>query len=461
MNFRFLLLIILPFLSFSLKASVLTEDTKSYPDTSTSIVDRSAAILMIEEGKRLFFEGKVRDALTQFRASGLKDPNSWRPIYWVGECHYSMHNFGFALKYGHDAIKHNSVDVDKEVYMLLGNSYHHLGDLDSAILNYRLALTYLTPGRSKELNVSWKIDQCNFAKNLISSGQKSKKTHMDGDINTGFNEYAPILSHDGKIIYFTSRRNNTKGSRMNPDDQEYFEDIYRAVWNEASEKWDSITNEVDRINTDGFDSFSHLSADGLSALMTVNTEATDHKKRTKGSDIFEIVFTNKGKWSTPKSIVNQTINTGYFEGSPTMTADGNTMYFVSDRNGTKKMTDIYVVHKNGKTWGEAVAISDSVNTVGNETTPYITPDGKYLFFSSDGHLGMGGLDVFVSENLGNNWSAPKNLGITVNSVNNDTHFKYYPELQKAVMSGFEIVGQKSSIDMYEVDMTEYVFPVFF
>ncbi len=461
MNVKFLLLIFISFLSLSLKANVLNKAIKLFPDTTVSIVDRSTALVIIEEGKRLFYEGKVRDALTQFRAAGLKDPNSWRPIYWVGECHYSMHNFGFALKYGHDAIKQNSIDVDKEVYFLLGNSYHHLGNLDSAVINYQLALTFLTPNRSKDLNVSWKIEQCNFAKNLISSGVLSKRVHMNGEINTGFNEYAPVLSKDGKTIYFTSRRNNTKGSRMNPDDQEYFEDVYRAVWNESVGKWDSITNEVDRINTDGFDSFSYLSEDGLTALMTVNTENTDNKKRTKVSDIFELNFTNKGKWSTPKMIINPTINTGYFDGSPTMTADGNTMYFVSDRNGAKKMTDIYVVHKTGKTWGEAVAISDSINTSGTETTPYITPDGKYLFFSSDGHLGMGGLDIFVSENLGNNWSAPKNLGVMVNTVNNDTHFKYYQELQKAVMAGFEIIGQKSSVDMYEIDMTGYVFPVFF
>ena len=169
------------------------------------------------------------------------------------------------------------------------------------------------------------------------------------------------------MLYFTSRRSDTKGSRINPDDQEYFEDVYRAVWNETTQKWDSITNDIDRINTGGFDSFSHLSADGLSALMTVNTTATYQKKTTACSDLFELSFTNKGKWATPKSIVNPTINTSFFEGCPTMTGDGNTMYFVSDREGEKKMTDIYVVHKNGKTWGEAVAISDSVNTVGNKS----------------------------------------------------------------------------------------------
>lgn len=460
MHFRFILLISVVLLSMSSMASTSIKFTGVPPDSSTNIIDKAAAILILEEGKKLFSEGKVRDALNQFRDATNKDPENWRSYYWIASCHYSMSNFGFALKYANTAFK-MSPDVDKEIHEILGKSYHQLGKLDSAIINYQFALTYLTPLRSKELDVAKKIAQCKFAKEELTKGIKSKRTHLDGDINTGFNEYGPILSADGKTVYFNSRRNNTKGSRQNPDDQEYFEDVYRGVWDEPTQRFDSITNDIDRINSTGFDAISHISPDGLSALMTVNTEATDLKKKTQVSDIFELVFTNKGKWSTPKKIINKSINSTFFDGTATMTADGNTMYFVSDRNGAKKSNDIFVVHKNGKVWGEAVSIGDSINTTGYETTPYITPDGKYLFFSSDGHIGMGGLDVFVAENLGNGWSKPKNLGAGINTVNNDTHFKYYPELKRAIMAGFEIVGQKSSMDIYMVDMQGYVFPTFF
>jgi len=74
------------------------------------------------------------------------------------------------------------------------------------------------------------------------------------------------------------------------------------------------------------------------------------------------------------------------------------------------------------------------------------------------HLGMGGLDIYVVENLGSTWGEPINLGIIVNTVNNDTHFQYYPELQKAVMSSFEIIGQKASMDIFNVDMTDFMYP---
>src|SRR5690606_19724149 len=101
----------------------------------------------------------------------------------------------------------------------------------------------------------------------------------------------------------------------------------------------------------------------------------------------------------------------------------------------------------------------TVNTVGRETTPFISPDGRYLFFSSDGHLGMGGLDIYVVENLGGGiWGEPINLGPGINTVNNDTHFVYSAELKKAYVSGYELVGDKSSIDIYEIDMTNFEIP---
>ena len=75
---------------------------------------------------------------------------------------------------------------------------------------------------------------------------------------------------------------------------------------------------------------------------------------------------------------------------------------------------------------------------------------------------MGGMDIFVSENLGGGlWSKAINLGGFVNTVNNDTHFKYYPQLNKAMLAGYELIGKKSSIDIYEVDMTDFKYPEFY
>jgi Tol biopolymer transport system component len=312
--------------------------------------------------------------------------------------------------------------------------------------------------RAKELFIQLHIDQCLFAKNEMAGSKTSMRTNLTGEVNSAQNEYCPVLTNKGTVLYFASRRADTKGGIMNPDDEEYFEDVYRAVWNPTSGTWDSVSNDLGRLNTSGFDCITFISSNGLQGLMTLNTEATEEKIVTRSSDIFEITMSDKGKWSTPKMIVNKTINTSFFEGSATMTADGNTMYFVTDRKGDKSSTDIYVVQKVGKTWGEAKPLPLNVNTVGRETTPFISPDGRWLFYSTDGLPGMGGLDVFVAENLGATWGDPVNLGVMVNTVNNDSHFQYYEALKKAVMAGFEVFGQKASMNMYEVDMSGFTYP---
>ena len=141
-----------------------------------------------------------------------------------------------------------------------------------------------------------------------------------------------------------------------------------------------------------------------------------------------------------------------------MTSDGKTMYFVTDRNYEKKATDLWVVKKEGRKWGKAKALPDIINTSGRETTPYITPDGKHLFFSSNGHVGMGGFDIYVSTKQKGEWGTPITLGSIVNTVNDDTHFQYYPELKKAVMASLEVKKGKSNIDIYEVDVTNFTIP---
>ena len=449
-------LLFVAFLVFSC-SSVVAKGNVAPPDSVTHIIDKSAALLLMDKAKTLYNEGKVRDALIIFRQATVKDPFNWKAPFWVAQCHYSMNNYGLSLKYAQEAVEIEKSEIDKDLHELLGRSYHRVGDLDSAIINYSRAISKLSASEVKALNLEGHLAECKFAKEQQMGNAKSKRVAISS-INSGYNDYSPILIENGKTLYFTSRRNDTKGGSMNPDDQEFFEDTYRAVWNAEINNWDSISNDLGRINTEGFDAINYISKDGKSGLMTVNTTATEMKNTTKGSDLFTIEMSNKGKWSTPKRINAKTINTSFFEGSATMTSDMNTLYFVSDRKGEKSSTDIYVSQKVGKNWGEAAPLPFTINTNGRETTPFISGDGRFLFFSSDGHLGMGGLDIYVVENLGSTWGEPINLGIIVNTVNNDTHFQYYPELQKAVMSSFEIIGQKASMDIFNVDMTDFSYP---
>lgn len=428
------------------------------PDTTTRFIDKTASVYFLEEGKVLYEEGKIKAALVKFREAGLKDPDSWKAAYWIGQCHYYLNNYGYALKYAHKSLELGGDKVSDEIYYRIATANHRLGNLDSAIINYQKTLEIVTKVRAKVLNVEQCIKECEFAKNAMQSEAKYTRNQLNGDINSGYDDYNIVPLNDGKTVYFTSRRSNTTGGGMNPDDQTFFEDVYMATWNSETNEWGKITNNLGKLNSEGFDALNYISPDTLYGVMTLNSTETESKKTTKGSDICEVKKNTKGTWNTPSIIKNKSINTSYFEGAATLTADGNTMYFVTDRKGEKSSTDIYMVEKNGKSWGTAKPLPMTINTPGRETTPFISPDGRYLFFSSDGHLGMGGLDIYVVENMGGSWGTPINLGYGINTVNNDTHFVYSEILKKAYVSGFELIGDKASIDIYEIDMTNFVMP---
>jgi hypothetical protein len=425
-------------------------------DSTTTPLNRSAALKMIDQGKVLVNEGKVRDALIVFREASVKDPFQWKASYWIAYSHNQLFNFGYANQYAKETIKKAGTAVDNEIYDILATSFHQLNQLDSALYYYTVCKEKLSKVRYSQLRIDQKIQNCEFAKSAITT--ENKRVPFAPNINSGADEYAPIITANDKEMYFTARRANSTGGIINAGDQDYLEDIYKAVWNNETKQWDSITNNLPRLNTTGHDALNWISPDGLTAVVTWNNAMTEDKNQTKSSDICEVEYTKKSSWTAPRIIVNKSINTSFFEGSATLTADGNTMYFVSDRKGEKKSTDIYVVEKRGKTWGEAVALPDSINSVGRETTPFISGDGRYLFFSSDGHTGMGGLDIFVCERTEKGWSKPVNLGPSVNTVNDETHFSINFSSKKAYCAGVELIGLKSNYNCFSFDLNTLQLP---
>ncbi|MDX1651862.1 MAG: hypothetical protein R3277_05185 [Brumimicrobium sp.] len=427
------------------------------PDSSSSLVDRTAALYLIDEGKKFFNQGKTIDALRKFREAYVRDKYSSRAAYWIGRAHYSMDNYGYALKYAKIA-ESLSEAVDGEVFLLLGEAYHRQSLLDSARMNYDLAKIQMSPSKQDDYGIDQKIAEVSFAQSVQNKEIKYKKELLPQGVNSGYDDYGAFLAPSGKTLYFISRRPDTKGGQLNPDDQRFFEDIYTATWSDSLNTWVQVTNDVERLNSDGFDGVGHILHSGDEIFLTINTSVVDAKPETKSSDICTAKATNQDRWSSPKVIKNKTINTTFFDGAPTLTADGNTMYFVTDRNGEKSRSDIWVVSKVGTKWGEAKPLPMSVNTAGNETTPFITPDGRYLFFSSDGRRGMGGYDIYVTENLGDSWSEPKNLGPEFNTVNNDLYFSYFEEFKKAYLATYRLEGSKASIDLFELNLAGWKIP---
>ena len=429
------------------------------PDTTSNLAQKTAATLIIEEAKHYYFDGHIKEALAMFKQAEIKDTESWRASYWAALSYFRLNNFTMALKHIESA-RRKDKEVDADLHELLGRCYHQNGLLDSALANYGRALNELSKQRADELHVWDKMEECKFAKDELAINKVFARKLVPGDVNTEFNEYAPVLTQNGTVLYFAARKSNTTGGIKNPDDEQFFEDVYRAKWNAQFKMWDSITNKIDKLNGQGFETFTYVNEEGTHALLTLNTTQTDLESQTKSSDICEVDF-KAGKWSKPKIINNKSINTSYYDGSATMTADGSMMIFVSDRNGETSSMDLFIVRKEGKKWGEAIPMPAHVNSLRRETTPFLTPDGKFLFFSSDGHKGMGGYDVYVTQNTGGSWSKPVNIGASINTVNDDTHFQYYKALNRAMMAGITLDEMQCNYNIYDVNLSEAIFPITF
>jgi len=144
-------------LSFLFISTLTFANGSTPPDSTTNLTDRASALLMIDKGKTLFLQGKVRDALQEFRSAAVKDPNSSKAPYWIAQCHYAQTNYGYALKYAYEAVALSKDDVDKEAYEVLARSQHRLGILDSAIINYENAKKSMSGARAKELFIELRI----------------------------------------------------------------------------------------------------------------------------------------------------------------------------------------------------------------------------------------------------------------------------------------------------------------
>lgn len=430
------------------------------PDSTTKLVDKGTAKYLISEGKKIYNEGSYRSALVKFREALAKDKNNPTATYWVGECHLALGNYEKSLKYGLLAYEMDN-EIHTEVNYLLGVSYHKLGKIDEALTHYELAIKIINETRAASLRIHLRIEECKLAKEMMASPIKVSINALGININSRNDEYAPVITNGGKTLYFSSRRADNTGGGTSSGDKKYFSDIYVSQWDENAKEWGKASNVGDivkRLNSKGFDAVSSFSSDGTYIYLSINTDGlVKPKPNTKSADIYYAKISSKGTWGSPKPMQKKTINTMYFEISPSFTADGSTMYFVSERVGGQGMSDIWVTRKVSKTgWSKPENLGGVINTPYNETTVFITPDEKYMFFSSTGHKGMGGYDIYYSKNVDGIWSDPKNIGFPINSVSDETHFQYYPSLGKAYYSKISLTGDggQGMRDIFEVDITE-------
>ena len=284
-------------------------------------------------------------------------------------------------------------------------------------------------------------------------------TNLGSGINTDANEYIPVPSADGLLLYFLGRhRSDCYGG----------EDVF--VSHLQNGKWQKAVNLGKSINTNLNEAIQSISADGNRIILFGNYDESFGK-----GDIFYADKTKDGWFDIqhfPKSI-----NSQYFDADASMTSDGKAMLFTSDRPGGVGSlhekselfhghyggnTDIYVSLKTEEGWSEPINLGPAINTPYIERTPFLHPDGKTLYFSSDGHYGLGRLDVFkavrLSEDSWTEWSEPVNLGKEINTADDDWGYQVATLGDVAYFSARGKSGGFGGSDIYSITLPEEVRP---
>ncbi len=312
-------------------------------------------------------------------------------------------------------------DYRFDIEYWIATSYQFGLEFDKAIdfyTRYKNKLTKKPNYQGKDKvdmkEVDRRITECKNGKEFVANPKPFSIVNIGREINSEFEDYAPVLNASEDEIVFTTRRRDGNTYENVADDNKPFEDIFTTTRNGGN--WQKAKNIGPSLNTNSHDSNLAFSPDGNMLFV--------YKDVGKG-DIYFTERRKDGTWSELEALPG-IINSTYRESSVSITKDGELLYFSSERPGGYGASDIYVCYKDSRgEWTRVKNLGPGINTEYDEDGPFIDYDGKTLYFSSQGRKGMGGFDIFKSNLLDkekNEWSEPENMGYPINSPDDDIYF---------------------------------------
>ncbi len=305
------------------------------------------------------------------------------------------------------------IDPEKnaKLYYVLGSAYYRSGIYQKASDSFQDYLRRVDDKATFVSKAKSYIEKCTGAVHLLKHPVPFRSVNLGPNVNSEDDEYWPSITVDGKTLIFTrlvgAKSQSAKGRSLAQ------EDFYTSTF--VDNEWQPSV-PLKSINTIYNEGAQTISSDGKLLFFTACT-------RNDGRGSCDIYFSrNKGgEWSIPEN-AGEPVNSPSWESQPSISANGEFLYFVSNRKGGKGGMDIWRCKLNGfsdwgtPVWGSAVNLGDSVNTPGNEMSPFIHSDGKTLYFASDYWPGMGGFDIFYCRQKNDTvWSQPQNIGYPINS----------------------------------------------
>ena len=332
-----------------------------------------------------------------------------------------------------------SPDFSRAVYLKIGQEEISLARYESALTHLQKYLTYPDVDAHTAFLAKKLIDDCTFSIDAMQHPVPFKPVNMGPNINTANDEYYPMETADESELIFTRKINNN-------------EDFYKSM--KVNGVWQQATYLSDKINTpDHNEGAQSITQDGRFLFFS----GCNRPDGLGSCDIF-IAQKSGDDWVKPFNL-GPPVNTPGWESQPSISADGRTLYFTSNRRGGYGGYDILKSRLTDKGWCEPENLGTNINTSFDEQSPFIHPDDSTLYFCSNGWPGLGGMDLFVSRlSKDGKWQKPVNLGYPINTSGDERGISLTAQGNYAFYSSDNIEGGFGGFDIYTFELPEVVRP---
>lgn len=380
--------------------------------------------------------GDYKRALEGYLVLDSIIPNNTEYNYRIGLCYL---NTNFKSKaYPYLEFVYLQDDAPENIFFELGRAYHYGHEFEKAMIfyeSYKKQIKFNPEYEDTETDIQQidrYIQMCRNGQRLVRNPLiRTRVVNLGENINSEYTDFSPLINRDEDLIIFSSKRQATPKTKSDPLTNEFYESVFYS--NKNSDQWEEARYIGTPIHHDDLhDAPVGLSPDGTKLFLY---RGDDNSFSARIAGHLYVSNYNNGEWSEPAFI--EEINTEGWESHASITADNNTLVFTSDREGGMGGTDIYISRRklNGA-WSEPENIGGYINSKFDEDGPFIHPDGNKLYFSSKGHVSMGGYDIFYTEYLEDKgrWTRPENVGYPINTADDDVFFVWSADGERAYFS---------------------------
>lgn len=412
------------------------------------------AIRYLDEARKAFEMKRDVDAEEGFLKALEHDKNFIEAVLGLANLYQLQNKHNEAVTFYKRAIEINP-RFYANTYFFISHSLLETGKYEEAKNYLEMFLKNERINPNIKENAERLLVNARFGAEALKNPQPYNPVNVGPGINTEANEYFPAVSGDGREFMFT--RGLTVGEMPGYENEDFF------ISKKQNNAWQTAL-PIREVNSMGNEGAPTLSADGsIMFFASCANEFDDYgAPDRKGYGSCDIFYSQKinGKWSKPRN-AGPSVNTAQWETQPSFSSDGRTLYFIRGlrgRGGIKEQ-DIYMstVDENGK-FSQAVKIPGAVNTPMKEESVFIHPDNQTIYFGSDGHPGMGGLDIFMSKRLpSGEWGVPVNLGYPINSFSDENSLLVDPSGKLAFYASNK-KGGMGGLDIYQFELPEHLRP---